>query len=57
MSHPASDPPVLVTLSVRVTKDYADGLKALADAHYRPVAAELRRLIEERVDAEREIAA
>lgn len=41
----------LVTLTVRVDKTTADRLKVLADAEYRPVAAEIRRLIEERVDA------
>jgi hypothetical protein len=39
----------LVTLTVRVTRETADGLKRAADAEYRPVAAEMRRLIEERV--------
>lgn len=41
----------LVSLSVRVSKQTADLLKEVADAHYRPVAAEMRRLIEERVEA------
>lgn len=49
----------LVTLTVRVTRATADGLKRVADAEYRPVAAEIRRLIEERVAEadEREAAA
>lgn len=46
VSQVTSEPP-LVTLSVRVSKETADGLKRLADAHYRPVAAEMRRLIED----------
>lgn len=46
----AKQPPEdLVSLSVRVTRETAEGLKRVADAEYRPVAAELRRLIEERV--------
>lgn len=40
----------LVSLSVRVTPDLAARLKAVADADFRPVAAELRRMIQERVD-------
>jgi len=39
----------LVTLTVRVSRATADGLKRVADAEYRPVAAEIRRLIEERI--------
>lgn len=46
----------LVTLSVRVSRDTADRLKVIADREYRPVAAELRRLIQERVDQEQEAA-
>lgn len=42
--------PDLVSLSVRVPRETADRLKAIADAEYRPVAAEIRRLIQERVD-------
>lgn len=40
----------LVSLSVRVPRDLADRLKAVADAEFRPVAAEIRRLIQVRVD-------
>ncbi len=40
----------LVSLSVRVPRQTADRLKAIADADFRPVAAEIRRLIQERVD-------
>ena len=40
----------LVSLSVRVPRATADRLKAIADREYRPVAAEIRRLIQERVD-------
>jgi len=40
----------LVSLSVRVPRRTADRLKAIADREYRPVAAEIRRLIQERVD-------
>lgn len=42
-------PDDLVTLSVRVTRSTADRLKLIADAEYRPVAAEMRRLIEEHI--------
>lgn len=38
-----------VTLTVRVTRETADAFKDVADRSYRPVAAELRRLIEERI--------
>lgn len=41
----------LVSLSVRVPQRTADRLKEIAEAEYRPLAAELRRLIQERVDA------
>jgi predicted DNA-binding protein len=41
----------LVSLSIRVPQDVADRLKELAGAEYRPVAAEIRRLIEERIAA------
>lgn len=46
---PESD---LVSLSVRVPRATAERLKAIADREYRPVAAEIRRLIQERVDRE-----
>jgi len=39
----------LINLSVRVTRETANRLREIADAEYRPVAAEIRRLIEERV--------
>lgn len=39
-----------VSISVRVTRDLADQFKAVADSEFRPVAAELRRLMQERVD-------
>lgn len=39
----------LVSLSVRVRRETADRLKEIADAEFRPVAAELRRMIEQRV--------
>lgn len=42
--------PDLVSLSVRVPRDTADRLKVIADSEFRPVAAEIRRLIQERVD-------
>ena len=45
-------PDDLVSLSVRVPRDTAERLKAIADAEFRPVAAEIRRLIQERVDQE-----
>ena len=47
----------LVSLSVRVPQDTADRLKVIADREYRPVAAEIRRLIQERVDADTKDAA
>lgn len=40
----------LVTLSVRVTRQTARRLREISEASYRPVAAEMRRLIEERVE-------
>jgi predicted DNA-binding protein len=47
-----NEPPVnLVSLSVRVPRKTADRLKQIADSEFRPVAAEIRRLIQERVDA------
>lgn len=46
---PISPDPDLVTLSVRVTRETAEDFKRVADSVYRPVAAEMRRLIEERV--------
>lgn len=55
-----SDSGELVSLSVRVTKETADALKAVADRNYRPVAAHIRFLIETDVaasDAELEQAA
>jgi predicted DNA-binding protein len=36
----------LVSLSIRVTRETADALKAVADRNYRPVAAHIRYLIE-----------
>lgn len=36
----------MVTLTVRVTRETADALKAVADRNYRPVAAHMRFLIE-----------
>lgn len=39
----------MVSLSVRVRRETADLLREVAEANYRPVAAEMRRLIEERV--------
>lgn len=44
--------PDLVSLSVRVPRATADALKVIADREYRPVAAEIRRLIQERIDRE-----
>jgi len=49
----------LVGLSVRVPQATAERLKEIAEAEYRPVGAEIRRLIEQRVidaDPEREAA-
>lgn len=56
---PNQPAPGLVTLTVRVTRETAEGLKRVAEAEYRPVAAEIRRLIEVRVaesESEREAA-
>jgi predicted DNA-binding protein len=50
MKQPARDPD-LVSLSVRVPRDLADRLKVIADDHDRPVAAHVRRLIKEHIDA------
>lgn len=46
----------LVSLSVRVPRATADALTRIAKREYRPVAAELRRLIQEHVDADAEAA-
>ena len=55
---PDTNSPDFVFLSVRVTRDTADRLKRVADAEYRPVAAEIRRLIETRIaEAELDAAA
>lgn len=48
---PPNSPQDFVYLSVRVTRETADGIKRVADAEYRPVAAEIRRLVEERIAA------
>jgi len=42
----SQDPGEQVTLSVRVTRETAAALKAVADRNYRPVAAHVRFLIE-----------
>lgn len=39
----------LVTLSVKVRKDTYDRFKVVCEREYRPMAAELRRLVEQRV--------
>ncbi len=49
MKQPSSEPD-LVSLSVRVPRETADRLREIADSEFRPVAAEIRRLIQERVD-------
>jgi hypothetical protein len=51
MNQTSTNSPEFETLSVRLTKDTADAFKRVAAAEYRPVAAELRRLIEERIAA------
>jgi predicted DNA-binding protein len=43
----------MVAISVRVPRDTAARLRAIADANYRPVAAQVRLLIEEHL-ADRE---
>lgn len=48
--HNAEERP-LVSLSVRVNADTADRLKEIADAEYRPIAAHIRRLIEQDIAA------
>jgi predicted transcriptional regulator len=40
----------LVSLSVRITPELAAAFKEIADREDRPVAAEMRRLIRQRVD-------
>jgi hypothetical protein len=45
----------LVTLTVRVTRETADALKAVADRNYRPVAAHMRFLIENDIAAQSEL--
>lgn len=52
----------LVSLSVRVDRDTVEAFRKIAEAEFRPMAAELRRLIEDRVqtypaDGDRGIAA
>lgn len=49
--------PQLVSLSVRVRRETADALKVIADKDHRPVAAEMRRLIEQHIAAHEEKAA
>ena len=44
------EPGDLVSLSVRVTPAMAAALKEIADREDRPIAAELRRMIRERID-------
>ena len=44
------EPAEMVSLSVRVTPDMAAALKEIADREDRPIAAELRRMIRERID-------
>jgi len=46
------DPGEMVTLTVRVTRETADALKAVADRNYRPVAAHMRYLIETDIGAQ-----
>ena len=46
---PTESPQDFETLSVRLTKDTANAFKRVATAEYRPVAAELRRMIEARI--------
>ena len=46
MQKQETNPGELVSLSVRVTRETADALKAVADRNYRPVAAHIRFLIE-----------
>jgi hypothetical protein len=50
MKQDASQEVDLVSLSVRVPRATADAFKAIADREFRPVAAEIRRLIQARVD-------
>jgi len=48
MRRPTAQPDY-VSLSVRVSRETYEAIKAIAEAQYRPVAAELRRIIEERI--------
>jgi predicted DNA-binding protein len=42
--------PELVSISVRVERPIFDRFKELADRDFRPVATEVRRLIQQRID-------
>lgn len=53
MSQPTSvQPGDKVSLTVVVSRETADALKAVADRNYRPVAAHMRMLIESEIAAE-----
>jgi predicted DNA-binding protein len=45
--------PEFETFSVRLTREMADQFRAVAEREDRPIAAELRRLIRQRIDEER----
>jgi predicted DNA-binding protein len=47
----------MVAISVRVPQPIADRLKEIASREFRPVAAEVRRLIEAHIEAEDQKAA
>jgi hypothetical protein len=55
MSQPTSvQPGDKVSLTVVVSRETADALKAVADRNYRPVAAHMRMLIESDIAADTE---
>lgn len=58
MKQPTSvQPAEKITLTVVVTRETADALKAVADRNYRPVAAHMRMLIEADIAGQEPVAA
>lgn len=58
MSQPTSvQPGEKVSLTVVVSRETADALKAVADRNYRPVAAHMRMLIESDIAGQEPVAA
>lgn len=54
MLNQAAQEPEFETLSVRLTREMADQFRAVAEREDRPVAAELRRLIRQRIEEQRD---